>query len=124
MAPKASKSGKITFDTVREIASTLPRVEESTSYGTPSFKIDGRLLTCMAINKSAEPNSLGLAIDFDPRISRAKLRRFDEGDLDESAQNQKLTGISHELNEFNGLKSFNSWLIYVSLSRLYALGVR
>jgi hypothetical protein len=67
MAPKASKSGKITFDTVREIASTLPRVEESTSYGTPSFKVDGRLLACMAINKSAEPNSLGLAIDFDQR---------------------------------------------------------
>ena len=67
MTPKASKSGKITFDTVREVASTFPRVEESKSYGTPSFKIDGRLLTCMAINKSAEPNSLGLAIDFDQR---------------------------------------------------------
>jgi hypothetical protein len=67
MTPKATKSGKITFDTVREIASALPRVEESTSYGTPSFKIDGRILTCMAINKSAEPNTLGLAIDFDQR---------------------------------------------------------
>jgi hypothetical protein len=67
MAVKASKSGKITFDVVREIASALPRVEESTSYGTPSFKIGGRILTCMAINKSAEPNTLGLAMDFDQR---------------------------------------------------------
>jgi len=61
------KTSKITFDTVRQIASALPGVEESTSYGTPSLKIDGRLLTCMAINKSAEPNSLGLSIDFDQR---------------------------------------------------------
>src|SRR2546421_896446 len=57
----------ITFDTVRKIASALPGVEESTSYGTPSLKIAGRLLACMAINKSAEPNTLGLAIDFDQR---------------------------------------------------------
>src|SRR5947207_12647407 len=57
----------ITFDTVRKIASALAGVEESTTYGTPSLKIDGRLLACMAINKSAEPNTLGLAIDFDQR---------------------------------------------------------
>ena len=60
-------AGKITFDTVRKIASALPGVEESTSYGTPSLKIGGTLLTCMAINKSAEPNSLVLRIDTDQR---------------------------------------------------------
>ena len=63
----AQMASKITFDTVRKIASGLPGVEESTSYGTPSLKIGGRLLACMAINKSAEPNSLGLSIDFDQR---------------------------------------------------------
>ena len=52
---------------VRKVASALPGVQESTTYGTPSLKIDGRLLTCMAINKSAEPNTLGLSIDFDQR---------------------------------------------------------
>src|SRR5437667_11149982 len=57
----------ITFDTVRKMASRLAGVEESTSYGTPSLKISGRLLACMAINKSAAPNTLGLAIDFDQR---------------------------------------------------------
>jgi hypothetical protein len=60
-------AGKITFDTVRKIASTLPGVEESTSYGAPSLKIGGRLMACPAINKSAEPNSLGVMIDFDQR---------------------------------------------------------
>src|SRR5215470_18205499 len=61
------KPTKVTFDMVRKLASALPGVQESTSYGTASLKIDGRLLTCMAINKSAEPNSLGLSIDFDQR---------------------------------------------------------
>ena len=64
---KTPMAGKITFDTVRKIASALPGVEESTSYGTPSLKIGGTLLTCMAINKSAEPNSLVLRIDTDQR---------------------------------------------------------
>jgi hypothetical protein len=60
-------AGKITFETVRKIASSLPGVEESTSYGTPSLKLRGQILTCMAINKSAEPNSLVIRIDFDQR---------------------------------------------------------
>jgi hypothetical protein len=60
-------ASKITFETVRKIASELPGVEESTSYGSPSFKIRGRLVAAMAVNKSAEPNSLGLSIDVDQR---------------------------------------------------------
>jgi hypothetical protein len=58
---------RVTFDTVRKIASGLPGVEESTSYGVPSFKVGGKLLACPAINKSAEPNSLGVWIDVDQR---------------------------------------------------------
>lgn len=33
-----------TFETVREIALTLPHTAESTSYGTPSFKVKGNFL--------------------------------------------------------------------------------
>jgi hypothetical protein len=58
---------KVTFDRVREIGLALPDVEESTMYGSPALKVRGSLLTCMAINKSAEPESLGVAIDFDQR---------------------------------------------------------
>ena len=58
---------KITFDTVRKIGSVLPGVEESTIYGAPCLKIRGRLLTCPAINKSAEPNSVVVSIDMDQR---------------------------------------------------------
>jgi len=60
-------ASKITFDTVRKIASGLPGVEESTTYGAPSLKLHGRLLTCPALNKSAELNSLAVSIDFDQR---------------------------------------------------------
>ena len=60
-------ASKITFDTVRKIASELPGVEESTTYGAPSLKLHGRLLTCPALNKSAELNSLAVSIDFDQR---------------------------------------------------------
>jgi hypothetical protein len=58
---------KIDFDTVRSIALGFPGVEESTMYGTPALKIRGNLMTCIAVNKSAEPDSLGVSIDFDRR---------------------------------------------------------
>jgi hypothetical protein len=34
----------LTFKDVREIALSLENVEEGTSYGTPAFKVDGKLL--------------------------------------------------------------------------------
>ncbi len=58
---------KISFDTVRKIGLRLPGVEESTTYGVPSLKVRGQLLTCPAINKSAEPNSIVIRVGFDDR---------------------------------------------------------
>ena len=58
---------KIDFDVVREIAMTLPDVEESTIHGAPSLKVRGRLLTCPALHRSAEPGSLAVRIGFDQR---------------------------------------------------------
>jgi hypothetical protein len=58
---------KIDFDMVREIGLNLPDVEESTMYGAPALKVRGTLLTCPAIHKSAEPNTLAVRIDFDQR---------------------------------------------------------
>jgi hypothetical protein len=58
---------KITFDIVREIGLALPDVEEGTMYGSPALKVRGKLLTCLAIHKSAEPESLAVRIDFDQR---------------------------------------------------------
>jgi hypothetical protein len=55
------------FDEVRDIAMTLPDVEDSTIHGAPSLKVRGKLLTCPAIHRSAEPNTLAVRIGFDQR---------------------------------------------------------
>src|SRR5689334_16338418 len=55
------------FTTVRESARAIPNVEESTGRGAPSLKLRGKLLTCFAIHKSAEPNSLMVRIGSDQR---------------------------------------------------------
>ena len=56
-----------TFEEVRRIGRTLPGVEESTAYGAPSLKVQGKLMTCPAINKSAEPGSLMVRVSLDQR---------------------------------------------------------
>ena len=58
---------KANFDLVRKLAMKLPNVEESTIHGAPSWKLRGKLLTCPAIHKSAEPNSLLVKIALSER---------------------------------------------------------
>src|SRR6267142_1618063 len=58
---------KIDFNTVRKIALSLPDVEESTIYRSPALKVRGKLLACIPIHKSAEPDSVAVRIDFDSR---------------------------------------------------------
>ena len=54
----------------------LPHVEESTMHGAPSWKLGGKLLTCPAIHKSAEANSLLVKI---APSERAQLLSTDPG---------------------------------------------
>jgi hypothetical protein len=58
---------KIDFAAVRDIGLTLPGVEESTAYGSPALKFHGKLLACIPVNRSAEPDSLGVCIDINNR---------------------------------------------------------
>ena len=37
------KKQPVTYDTVRRLGLTLPKVEEGSSYGTPALKVSGRL---------------------------------------------------------------------------------
>lgn len=60
-------SRRIDFDTVRAIGLGFPDVKEGTMYGSPSLKVRGKLLTCLAVHKSAEPNSLAVRIGFEQR---------------------------------------------------------
>jgi len=63
---------QLTFETVREIALGLTDVQEGTSYGAPALKVNGNMLACVPVNKSAEPNSAVFHIDFDLRGSLIK----------------------------------------------------
>lgn len=65
----AMPRAKISFDVVREMGLALADIEESTMYGSPALKVHGHLLVCMAINKSAEPDSLAVRMDFDQRAA-------------------------------------------------------
>lgn len=58
---------RITFDTVREIGRHLPGAEEGTIYGSPALKVRGKMFACLAIHRSAEPQSLVIQIGFDHR---------------------------------------------------------
>jgi hypothetical protein len=66
---KISKKHKSTidFDSVRKIGLALPGVEESTAYGAPALKVDGKLLACVPTHRSAEPGSLAVRVGFDDR---------------------------------------------------------
>ncbi|HWC76994.1 MAG TPA: MmcQ/YjbR family DNA-binding protein [Blastocatellia bacterium] len=41
---RSRKQGEVTFDTVRALALSFPGVEEGTSYGTPAFRVGGKML--------------------------------------------------------------------------------
>jgi hypothetical protein len=67
MGRQSVRSKALDFDEVRKIAMALPDVEDSTIHGAPSLKVRGKLLTCLALHRSAEPNTLAVRIDFDQR---------------------------------------------------------
>jgi hypothetical protein len=55
------------WDVVRELARGLPNVKESRGRGGPSLTAGGKLMTCPAIHKSAEPDSLVVKVGIDQR---------------------------------------------------------
>ena len=59
----------LTFDVVREMALEMTDVESGTAYGAPAVKVNGNLLACVPVNKSAEPDSAAFRIDVDLRSS-------------------------------------------------------
>src|SRR5437588_3550067 len=54
----------LTFAVVRQIGLKLPDVEEGTAYGSPALKVRGKMFTCIAIHRSAEPGSLAVRLPF------------------------------------------------------------
>ena len=60
---RIAKTKPLTWETVRQIAQTLPAAEESTSYRTPAFKVKGKLFA--RLHQDGE--SLVIGVDFEER---------------------------------------------------------
>jgi hypothetical protein len=54
----------MTWEDVRAIALALPEVEESTSYGTPAFKVKGKFLTRL---RTEDDSLVFVDVPFDER---------------------------------------------------------
>ena len=68
-----SMTPRTPFDRVRRLGRDLDDVEEGTSYGSPALKVGGRMFACIAIDKSAEPNTLAVRMSFVERDLRVKM---------------------------------------------------
>lgn len=55
------------FDAAIAIGRTLPDVEVTTTWGAPALKVRGKMFACVAINKSAEPDSMVIRMDMAQR---------------------------------------------------------
>jgi hypothetical protein len=65
---KQSTRGPLSFDDVREIALSMPDVEETTAYGMPAFKAGKTRFAGKPVERSEiEPNTLGVSVSFEVR---------------------------------------------------------
>ena len=45
---------RMSFDSVRQLVRDLLDVEDGTAYGSPAFKVRGRMFACLPTHRSAE----------------------------------------------------------------------
>jgi hypothetical protein len=66
-----STPGKsLTFDDVREIALSMPEVEETTAYGMPAFKAGKTRFAGRPIERpDVDANSIGVSVSFEQRAA-------------------------------------------------------
>lgn len=67
-----TRDGKVDFDTVLKLGALLPGVKASSDARGVALRLKGRLIGCTAINRSAEPKSLMVCIDFPARDALLK----------------------------------------------------
>ena len=62
----------LSIDSVIELGLKLSGVNESLYYGVRALKLNGRMLACTPVNKSAEVNSAVVAMGFEQRAALLK----------------------------------------------------
>jgi len=60
------------MDRIIEFGLKLPNVREISYYGVPALKLNGRMLVCTPVNKSAEINSAVVAMGLEQRAALLK----------------------------------------------------
>jgi len=60
------------IDSVFEVGRKLPDVTESPYYGARALKLNGQMVACTPVNKSAEVNSVVVAMNFERRAALLK----------------------------------------------------
>jgi hypothetical protein len=65
-------AASIGLDSVFEVGLRLPDVKESPYYGARVLKLNGQMLACTPVNKSAEVNSVVVAMSFERRAALLK----------------------------------------------------
>ncbi len=58
---------EITFDTVRELGIAFPRARVDRYYGMPALKVDREAFVVCTNHRSAEPNSISVAVGYKRR---------------------------------------------------------
>jgi hypothetical protein len=66
----------LSIDSVIELGLRLSGVNESPYYGVRALKLNGQMLACTPVNKSAEVNSAVVAMGFEQRAALLKEHPF------------------------------------------------
>ena len=66
------RRAQLSMDTVIELGLKLPNVKQSTYYGARALKLNGHMVACTPVNKSAEVNSAVVAMNFERRAALLK----------------------------------------------------
>jgi hypothetical protein len=65
--PSPRRSTSTAFDIVRELGLAFPRAKETRYYKLPALEVDGEVFVVQTRHRSADPNSLSVAIGFQRR---------------------------------------------------------
>jgi hypothetical protein len=65
--PSARRSTSAAFDIVRELGLAFPRARETGYYRGPALEVDGEVFVVQTSHRSADPNSISVAIEFERR---------------------------------------------------------
>jgi hypothetical protein len=67
ITPSLRRSTSAAFDIVRELGLAFPRARETRYYRGPALEIDGEVFAVQTSHRSADPNSISVATEFERR---------------------------------------------------------